>query len=893
MKKQFWSRDWFVGLVITIIFLLLTKSAFFDRLELSAYDLGIQMNSSGHANEEIAIIAIDDESLANIGRWPWARDIHAKMIDLLAQGGAKVIGHTVLFIEPQVDSGQDELFNIRNMFDNSSLNTRMGSDLARLNKLIESLNNQAKDLRSKSVQKSITTLNDYFIKSSLADGKVEQDVELLRKALQNAGKNANKDIILKQSIANAGNVVLAMPMVPGNARGNPNTKLPDYILKNSLSTMVDNVDAMDMGWFPFSTIDILPPLQIFSEKALAIGHLNVIPNDADSVVRTDPLALLYYGNYIPSLSLQVVSRYLNLKQGDIELFLGEKVQLGGLVVNTSQQLLMNTFFYGEKNEATPFIVDSFYDVLNNKIPVTKYKDKIVLIGATAAGIGDHYATPLGNMSPVLALAHAVSSILNEDFYISPLWGVWVTYGAFLLVALYLTLLFPRLKAGMAAAFTGLLFLAFLGAEQGLLQMQAIWLKLTFPAFFLLVGHLLLTTKHFLVTEKSKEKVEAQSAHSNQMLGLQFQEKGQLDMAFDAFRKVPIDKQLMDNLYNLALDYERKRLFNKAGFVYQYMSGFDGNFRDIKERSGMNKVAEGTVVLQTGSSPTVMSTVAMNGPVEKPMLGRYVVEKELGKGAMGVVYLGKDPKINRVVAIKTMALANEFEEDELEEVKSRFFREAESAGRLNHPNIVTIFDAGEEHDLAYIAMEFLKGGDLAPFTKREKLLPVYKVLGLMMKAAQALHYAHQNNVVHRDIKPANIMYDPETGVLKLTDFGVARITDSSKTKTGVLMGTPSYMSPEQVTGKKVDGRSDIFSLGIVMYILLTTELPFKAPSMANLMYMIASEPHTDILKRRPKLPKSVKMIIDKSLVKDENKRYQNGEEMARDLLACQKLFKPVK
>jgi serine/threonine protein kinase len=184
-----------------------------------------------------------------------------------------------------------------------------------------------------------------------------------------------------------------------------------------------------------------------------------------------------------------------------------------------------------------------------------------------------------------------------------------------------------------------------------------------------------------------------------------------------------------------------------------------------------------------------------------MLGRYEIEKELGKGAMGVVYLGRDPKINRVVAIKTMALSQEFEADELVEVKERFFREAETAGRLNHANIVTMFDAGEEHDLAYIAMEFLKGKDLVPYAKPGNLLPLPRVMSIVARVADALSYAHENNVVHRDIKPANIMYEPESDQVKVTDFGIARITDSSKTKTGMVLGTPSFMSPEQLAGKE--------------------------------------------------------------------------------------------
>jgi serine/threonine-protein kinase len=272
-------------------------------------------------------------------------------------------------------------------------------------------------------------------------------------------------------------------------------------------------------------------------------------------------------------------------------------------------------------------------------------------------------------------------------------------------------------------------------------------------------------------------------------------------------------------------------------------------------------------------------------VEKPMLGRYQVEKELGKGAMGVVYLGRDPKISRIVAIKTMALSQEFDEDELEDVKKRFFREAETAGRLNHPNIVTIYDAGEEHDLAYIAMEFLKGHDLGRYTKTANLLPLKTVLDIINRAAQALEYAHNQNVVHRDIKPANIMYEPDSGSVKITDFGIARITDSSKTKTGMVLGTPSYMSPEQLAGKKVDGRSDIFSLGVMLFQLCSGQLPFRAESMATLMYKIANDPHPSILDINDKLPPSLELILARSLEKDANDRYQKAGDMARDVAKC--------
>ena len=408
-----------------------------------------------------------------------------------------------------------------------------------------------------------------------------------------------------------------------------------------------------------------------------------------------------------------------------------------------------------------------------------------------------------------------------------------------------------------------------------------------PAVLLLSGHLFMTIKRLRLTERLRVSSEAQGAESNKMLGLAFQGQGQLDMAFEKFRNVqPVDAKLMDLMYNLALDYERKRQFNKAESVYEYIAKHDPKFKDIDSKLNRAKKMSETVILGGGGGGGGGGgTLVMDsGDVEKPMLGRYEVQKELGKGAMGVVYLGKDPKIGREVAIKTMALSQEFEDDELDEVKSRFFREAETAGRLSHPNIVSIFDAGEEHDLAYIAMEFIKGYDLTKHIKADTLLPVPDVIKLIADAADALSYAHDQGVYHRDIKPANLMWLTDREMVKVTDFGIARLSDSSKTKTGMVLGTPSYMSPEQLSGKRVDGRSDLFSLGVTLYQMLCGTLPFTADSMATLMFKIANDPHAPINVVRPDLPAGIVPIIDKALAKDVEQRYQKGTEMARDLRA---------
>ncbi|MDP2988531.1 serine/threonine-protein kinase, partial [Hydrogenophaga sp.] len=207
------------------------------------------------------------------------------------------------------------------------------------------------------------------------------------------------------------------------------------------------------------------------------------------------------------------------------------------------------------------------------------------------------------------------------------------------------------------------------------------------------------------------------------------------------------------------------------------------------------------------------------------------------------------------------------------------------GRLQHPNIVTIFDAGEEHDLAFIAMEFLPGRDLVEFSRPGNLLPVATVLSIGEQVALALEHAHRQQVVHRDIKPANVMFDTATQSVKVTDFGIARITGSSKTKTGMVLGTPSFMSPEQLAGLHVDGRSDLYSLGVMLFQLLTGSLPLKGDSMAALMYQIANQPAPSVRSLRPDLSQALADVLERALAKSPADRFQSGAELAAQLRRC--------
>ena len=258
-------------------------------------------------------------------------------------------------------------------------------------------------------------------------------------------------------------------------------------------------------------------------------------------------------------------------------------------------------------------------------------------------------------------------------------------------------------------------------------------------------------------------------------------------------------------------------------------------------------------------------------------GRYQVEGLLGKGAMGIVYQGVDPKINRHVAIKTLQLSDDIDSDEFSEAKERFFREAQTAGGLSHANIVTIYDVGEEGNLGYIAMDLLTGAPLSLFTQAEQTLPVPLVYQLLIQITDALDYAHQQNVVHRDIKPANIIYDDDLLKVTVTDFGIAYVSDNSKTRTGIIMGSPYYMSPEQILGLKVDGRSDIFSLGVTFYQLLCGHLPFEGESIATVAYQITKTKAIAVNQHNLKLPASAVRITNKAMHKDIEKRYQTMAE----------------
>ena len=263
------------------------------------------------------------------------------------------------------------------------------------------------------------------------------------------------------------------------------------------------------------------------------------------------------------------------------------------------------------------------------------------------------------------------------------------------------------------------------------------------------------------------------------------------------------------------------------------------------------------------------------------LGRYELLEELGRGAMGVVYKGHDPSIDRPVALKVLAAEPGLPEAEHEQRRKRFLREARAAGRLTHPSIVTIYDVGEEHEQAFLVMEYVEGEPLDRILRRVRALPLSRVLDIADQVAGALDYAHAHGIIHRDVKPANILLSPDDRV-KVTDFGIARLADGELTLTQHTPGTPSYMAPEQVTGHPVDGRSDVFALGALLYELLTGARAFPGENLATIVHRIVNEEPRPLGEVAPGLPAGLEPCLTRALAKDPAERYPRAVDLARDL-----------
>ncbi|MEW5951247.1 MAG: CHASE2 domain-containing protein [Elusimicrobia bacterium] len=815
-------------LLLAAVFISYLNKTGIEGFELKFYDMATSLRDKSDARN-IILIAIDEESVAKMGRWPWSRDKIAALLSYLNSPSSKpaVIGLNILFSEPENDKTAKLIEEIRNIY--------------------------------------VKALSDKEIKELKKESS-------LMSFLQKAELDNDNDSKLALSLSSS--VPAVLPMFFNIEEINGKVKEEPASFKKMAATVSGN-SAPDRD--PIEASSFILPIETLISSGSAVGHANVF-NDQDGAVRKHYPFIFYNNSAYPSFPLAVALTYSSSTAQDIILRTGENFSLGKKQI----PLDYDGSFYVAYANPKKFRTVSFYDAINDKVAPETFKDKIVLIGLTAQGLGSFYVTPTAkNMSNLEYAANSLENILNGNYIQIPQWAPMAEVSSILIIGLFSIFILPRLKAGTAALISASIFSALLLFSGYMLSAKGEWIRMTYPSFLLAASYMLVITRKFFFTEKKKELIEESAIETNKLLGLSFQGQGMLDLAFEKFQLCPVNDQMKGLLYNLGLDFERKRQFNKAQAVYEYISEKDPKYKDLSQKiESMKKASQGGLISTPGKAKE--GTILVEGASAVPTLGRYEITKELGKGAMGIVYLGKDPKINRTVAIKTMRFEEGMDEKEMKTLKERFFREAQAAGNLSHPNIVKIFDAGEDQDIAYMAMELLKGEDLKKYASPQSLLPKEKVLEYMKLAADALDYAHKNGVIHRDIKPANIML-LEDGTLRVTDFGIARIQESSKTATGTVMGTPYYMSPEQIAGKKVDGRADIFSLGVTMYELLTGERPWKGgESVATLFYQITNENFEKPSVLKKEISEEVDKVIEKALKKNPQERYQTAGEMARDI-----------
>ncbi len=663
------------------------------------------------------------------------------------------------------------------------------------------------------------------------------------------------------AMADAGNVLLGLAATDERGGGGPDPAC-DAALAEAAAASPAAASGPARG--------LVLPAGSLCTAAAGLGHL-VFPLDRDGVSRRLPVAVAVAAGALPALPVRAAT-YGAPPPGlpeDGDLYLRH---------------------YAPSLTAGAFTEVSAADVVAG-VDTARLRDRVaVLVPGNAPAAG---ATPLGTTAALgMLVATATANLLGGEALVRPGSATLLELTLALLLGAGLALGGHRLPIGTALGAGAVAALLLLAAEAAAFA-SGYWLQLASLALFCLTGTAVAQALRFLPFAAGRGDALAAGA---QAAGPAPEE---LDLAFSVLRQQPTTGETKARLYELAMEHGRRRDYARAERVFRHLATRDPGYRDVAQkleklsgaRQGLPPVSSRPAPAAPAPAPAGTAPPAAPAPAAPATanpggsLGRYRLERVIGRGAMATVYLGRDPTINRLVAIKTVPLAEEFEEGDLATARSHFLREAESAGRLNHPNIIAIYDAGEDGNVAYLAMEYLEGKPLSHYAQLGRLLPPAKVFELVARAAEALHYAHAQNVVHRDVKPANILYDDVADTLKLVDFGIARLTDASRTRTGIILGTPSYMSPEQLSASAVTGQSDLYSLGVTMYHLLAGAPPFQADSIPKLMERIANQRHRPIRDIRDDVPACADAILDRVLAKNPADRFPDGRAMAMALREC--------
>lgn len=824
--------DLVIGILIAVVFIFSAFVSFetLESLEKVIYGIEMRLDFPQALGEnKIAIVNIDEKSLQNIGPWPWPRSHLANMITILRQNGAGLIGVDLLLSEKEQNQGLKE---IRNLLD-----------------------------------------------TILSSGEPSLNIPWLLENLKAIEKRLDNDTSLLETIQASGNVIFPVAGTYGKYKTELVLAEDSFIKRDIINIRADPDDFIPVS-------QLTTPYRELAENCYGLGHINLSPRKLIQG-QSHPLFINYRGHILPSMPLRLTLAYLK-KKPETAIVQDNGIRLNDAVIPTVKGEIYLKF----KGARRSFPYYSFVDILNVKKVPAVFENKIVLIGYTAEG-GATVRTPVDPAMPRVELtANIIENLLLGRYLQRPENLIYAEVLILFILTVLASVVLPRFTFLNRLGLTAVILFAVFLLSFAAFMVWDIWFKAVYICLAVFAVFFVSAVRDVAVREKSLGLTSKESIETNRMLGLSFQSQGLLDLAFEKFRKCPLDDAMKDVVYNLGLDYERKRMINKAVAVYEYITQTDANYRGLNDRIPKLKKLIGPLALTRNEGKKDSKILVSNDLDTRPTVGRYEVLSELGQGAMGIVYKAKDPKINRLLAIKTIRFSDEFEEEKIREVTDRFLREAEIAGKLSHPTIVSIYDVGEDYDLTYLAMEFLEGKNLQKYCRKGALLPLRNTLSIVAQTANALHYSHSQGVIHRDIKPANIML-LKGGAVKVTDFGIAKAVSSSQTRSGVILGTPSYMSPEQINGYDIDGRSDIFSLGVVFFELLTGELPFQGKTLTNLFYQITQKKHISPRSLNPRIPLPCEQIINKALAKDPDQRFQSAGELEKYLLILIKKIDEVK
>ncbi|MEW5993277.1 MAG: serine/threonine-protein kinase [Candidatus Zixiibacteriota bacterium] len=716
------------------------------------------------------------------------------------------------------------------------------------------------------------------------------DFELTEDAFQDS---AGYTDILAGQLTWMENVVIPYDIALATFRSH-RTTTPEYLFNNSIT--VDNPLGIMGEKSSLLVRKVFLPAEKLLESKPYLGFDYTMP-DEDRVLRHQPLVMNYEGYYYPSLSLMAAATFLDVSPDQIKVIENKEILLANkrrIPIGEGSEFLISF------PRANSFSKYSAADVLAEGFDFSGLKNKLVLIGVDYFARGEAFNTPVRPDVPELAIkATVMENIVNTNF-LDPKRG---QSGLILILLLVIggccAITLPQVVMMHRMIILGVAFIILVNVTYFLFSSfrivpQTVYIALELLLFVAAAPFLeskLLGPGMVARKEETRKKEKAKAAKPST--------EPQREVAVRQIIATEHDPESQPTTV-LATDYGQFE-DHQAIRLEEETEATTGTPQATREETEKRELPKEPV--RAVSKPEIIKPSEMaDTPVpiesredwdkqerEEPetrapdirSLGRYQVTSVLGKGAMGTVYKGIDPAINRPVALKTIRLDFVSDPQEEAELKERLHREAQAAGKLSHPNIVTIYDVGSEGRLQYIAMEYLEGQTLEEMIKKKVKFNYRIIAQVITQICNALEYAHEQGIVHRDIKPANIMILKDYRV-KVMDYGIARIDSSSMTKTGIAMGTPNYISPEQLRGETTDKRADIFSLGVVIYELLLGKRPFKGENLTSLIYSILHDEPEKPSNVNPQVPLLFDRIIDLALRKDPNDRYQKAADIAADL-----------